>query len=331
MSEYENSHSNKTIIHYGPGESVVTSSKGCETLHTCGKKIKKISLINDCSIKNSPNSAVRKINRSGCNLTETLHCISDNANGNISTRDAKILHEWLIKIGMQNYYNNFLENGLFSIEKLVNLMNNPQTRITFKDLEEIGIRKPGHIFRILIQLEVDAKIIDENLINIIFSKRNSMKFSIESKMANSSINLKISNEKEPCCTVFGNNKIDKVYDSRNNGFKSLFNYDLISWLKKINLSCLRKHFVHNGFDSMEFVILQMFSSHCLDDSSIEDHLHIYNRNERRIILNQLVKEVKIINSRLYNNYTGYLYTEEDSKTYLDNEKMEEGCKLCLIF
>jgi hypothetical protein len=111
-------------------------------------------------------------------------------------------------------------------------------------------------------------------------------------------------------------------------------FDLISWLKISNLPHLRKNFLHNGFDSIEFFILQMFSSFPFDDQMIEDSLHIYSKKERKIILSQLNREVIIINNKLLN------ISSNDAKSYdsefLDNIKVErnkvdEGCKLCVIF
>jgi len=230
---------------------------------------------------------------------------------------------------MQNYYNNFLESELYNIDKLIDAMSDIRTRITYKDFEDIGIRKPGHIYRMLVQLEVDAKMIDYNMVSMIFQKKNSMLTS--SKEFRMSCNLKISSEKNACCNIFGAGKVDQVVDCGN---RNSYNYELVTWLRSINLPHLRKNFMHNGFDSVEYLILQMFSLQSLDDASLEDCLHIYNKNERRIILNQLAKEIKNINSKIYNNsnQNSYgAYFSSCGEIEMENEKIEGGCKLCIIF
>ena len=44
-----------------------------------------------------------------------------------------------------------------------NIHQNKISTISFKDIQEYGIRKPGHIFRLLIKLQIDAGKIDYNL------------------------------------------------------------------------------------------------------------------------------------------------------------------------
>lgn len=354
--------SNKTIIHVDSMNN--TLSQGCPTIHTCGnihhglavnntlqnqatnsnqkyqtksKKIKKISILSEFSKKNSLHSL-----QSPNKYLETVYCITETDRSNISTQDAKTLHEWLNKIGMQNYYNNFLEKGVFNIGKVIDGMTDTQTRITYKDLEEMGVRKPGHIYRILTQLEIDAKMIDENLVTLIL--KTNLGMSKGSNNTGVSCNLKISSEKTVCCGIFEVHKVGECPKNLAIGSNPFSHFDLISWLKKINLPYLRKNFIHNGFDSIEFFILQMFSLNPFDDAMIEDSLHIYNKKERRTILSQLIKDVKLLNQRLYNNtnrnsYSNFNRSNENDReldnfseyTNFEKKEMEEGCKMCIIF
>ena len=53
-------------------------------------------------------------------------------------------------------------------------MKCPNEKFQYEDLENLLlIHKPGHIFRILTQLEIDAGIIDKNVANFFLYKNNS--------------------------------------------------------------------------------------------------------------------------------------------------------------
>jgi hypothetical protein len=176
-------------------------------------------------------------------------------------------------------------------------------RLTYEDIEVLGIKKPGHIFKILTKLELDAKILDENLYFLIFGNT---KTSL----------LRISSEKTTCCGFT---------TERTNVTNDLMKIDLVSWLRKIGLMHLRTNFVFNGFDNIQFFILQMFTAYSIDDNIVENCLHIYNKKERNIILEQLAKDVNNINIRLSRmNYLRTPIMEEENV-------IDEGCKMCNIF
>ena len=173
----------------------------------------------------------------------------------------------------------------------------------YEDIENLGIKKPGHIFKILTKLEIDAKVIDENLYHFIFGNMRS------------SMRLRISSEKTTCCG-FTHEKT-----SLTNGFMSM---ELNSWLKKIGLTHLKTNFVFNGFDSIQYFIMQMFTAYPVDDVIVENCLHIYNKKERNIILEQLAKDVNHINIKIarMTNPGGYM---------MESNVVDDGCKICNIF
>lgn len=325
---HECSNSNRTIIHYGEA--------GSNKI----KKLKKISVVSsNFSRRNSPKSFCRR--SPGGDYLDTIYCMNtESSKSNISTVDAKKLHDWLSSIGMQNYYSNFLENGLFSVDELIKITEDANTRLNYVDFENMGIRKPGHIYRLLVKLELDAKLIDESVYNIIFDKTSERNKITENNVNNLNIpnySLKFSGDKYVCCglmnKVTSNNKNSSVNMNANNG-KIFLRYDLISCLKMYNLPHLRKNFLHNGFDSFEFFILQMFSSFPLDDQMIEDCLHVYSKKERKIVLSILNREVMIINNKLLN--ISNMDTKSYDSEFMDNikfekNKVDEGCKMCLIF
>ena len=44
-----------------------------------------------------------------------------------------------------------------------------------KDIYNLGIRVPGHIYRILVKLELDSGLIDKKIMEIIENKKNGVK------------------------------------------------------------------------------------------------------------------------------------------------------------
>jgi hypothetical protein len=200
------------------------------------------------------------------------------------------------------YYTNFIEKGLVSIDKLISEITE-HNRISYEDIEDLGIKKPGHIFRIITKIEIDAKLIDEKYSQLVFDNK-----------INQSIQLKYSRENFTCC---GYNN-DAVIQPE---FKSL---DLITWLKRINMTHLRKNFIHNGFDSIQYFILQMFSSYSINDEIIENCLHIYNKKERNIILEKLAKDINYMNIKLAR-------ANFNNSISISKESVEDGCKMCSIF
>lgn len=320
---FEFSNSNRTFIHNG------------DTGTDNTRKLKKISVISNYSRRSSPKSFSRGSPRGDC--LDTVYCSnSEISKSNISTTDAKKLHDWLNSIGMLSYYNNFLENGLFPIDEMVKGMEDSNTRISYKLLEEIGIRKPGHIYRMLIKLELDAKFIDESVSQFIFDRTKTNETNSNNMNTNiQSYNLKLSSDKYVCCGLVNEaSEMNKHSSKINTKNVANFRYDVITWLKMSKLSHLRKHFLHNGFDSIEFFILQMFSSYPFDDQMIEECLHIYSKKERRTILSHLNKEVVLINNRLMNmtNVDEKSYDSDMSSSfYIEKTKIDDGCKMCTIF
>ena len=82
------------------------------------------------------------------------------------------LRDWLISCDLLCYYNILIKNNMYDIDRYINDIRNDKINLSYKDIEELGIRKPGHIFRLLLKLEVDAGKIDNNLYNYIIEKFN---------------------------------------------------------------------------------------------------------------------------------------------------------------
>lgn len=204
------------------------------------------------------------------------------------------------------YFDNFLENGLTNLEMILNLVGK-QNCITFDDLQNIGINKPGHAFRILARMEYDSGIINENLSFLI----NRGKF----------------NDMMRGSMYFPKSQISCCAANKTGTNKSLYAFDLSisDWLAKIGFEHLKKNFSHNGFDSMDYLLLQMFSSYQFDNSFLENHLHIYQLKDRKLLLTEMEKMASVLKNYL-RRASGENFVELE-----DENNSQADCKICLIY
>ena len=144
-----------------------------------------------------------------------------------------------------------------------------EAKITFEDVFNIGILKPGHIYKILTKLEFDAGNIDKKYYYFIFN--DSLKHSVSS--------LRISNEKYVCCGQI----LQPCFSNKDYSIC----FDIVEFLRKANVPHLKKNFIYNGFESIEYIYLQMFTDFPIDDEMLKSKLHIYERKDRRSVLLKL--------------------------------------------
>ena len=142
-----------------------------------------------------------------------------------------------------------------------------ENKYCYEDIFNIGILKAGHIYKILTRLEFDAGNIDEKYYFFIFN--DSLKYSITS--------LRMSSEKFVCCGIFNQPKIN----SRS------ISFDLIDFLKKAKVPHLRKNFVYNGFDSIEYIYLQMFTEFRITNEILKSKFHIYEKRDRYLLMQKI--------------------------------------------
>ena len=104
-------------------------------------------------------------NTFGYSLPNEVYYICDNINSIDINEDKNInkLFQWLIKINLEEYLDNFLINGYYSIELLLiqMLSKNPLNDEILKN--EIEINKIGHRTRILNKLKEDCKEFNKNM------------------------------------------------------------------------------------------------------------------------------------------------------------------------
>ena len=144
----------------------------------------------------------------------------------------------------------------------------------------------------------------------------------------------------------------QLYDNCDNfiDYTSLNKNNLRVFLKKYHLFHLYHNFYQNGFELINFVILQMYSkNYMINDNILENCFHIYNQNDRILVLNSLKNEkMKIdifLNSNGYeenNNISGnqnlgkinlnnFNYYNNFDVYFSSKESQETSCKICSIF
>ena len=204
---------------------------------------------------------------------------SNNLIKNIPINMLLRLRDWLISCDLLCYYNLLIENNMYDIDKCINEIQNNILTITYKDIENIGIKKPGHIFRLLLKLDIDSGTLDNNLFNYILYKFN------KSSSIPNNIILTSSVADIKCCGICKNQNY-KTYIKRNDCPYS----DIISFLKYKGLWKYKENFLHNGFDQLEYILLQLFSKYTYDKELLDDCLHIYNEKEKLYVLKKLYQE-----------------------------------------
>ena len=269
------------------------------------------------------------------NINICFNKLNANHQNNNKIKNLTGLEFWLNSIGLSTYYKNFINNDIFDINILIKQMKNASTKLQYGDIESLlKIHKPGHIYRILCKLESDAGLISSKIVKFMGSKLN------YNKNENSSLNysgirnnLKISISKDYSCV--GCFKINFLNCDLKN--------DLKSFLKRYNIMNMYQNFYHNGFDNINFVILQMYSSFSITEETLENCFHIYDLEQRAKVMQCLMKEVNkidyFLNSEQYLNcenkelarYENIIFQNEDDLEQIKINNTSKICTECLIF
>ena len=198
-------------------------------------------------------------------------------------------HDWLASCELLSYYNILLSNNIYEIDKIILGIKKKEINVSFNDVEDIGIKKPGHILRFLLKIEMEIGNIDSKISEFIFNVfDNNNHNNSFIQLSNSNLNY--------CC-----------YYKNNNEFNN--EDDVEKFLRKNGLINFKDNFIHNGFDSIAFIFLQIFSKYVFNDEFLIEYLHIYNENNRKKILkilylekNKICKYLKISPSKYENNF-----------------------------
>ena len=137
--------------------------------------------------------------------------------------------------------------------------------------------------------------------------------------------LTMSNNELRCCGMvitFGNK------DYNNNTYNYTNNYsDIFHFLKYLDLMKFKENFIHNGFDQVDYIILQLFSEYKFDKIILKEFLHIYDDNDKKKVINNLYEEKKKIAKELG------IYIEDNEKEIILNTQINDNydSQECLIF
>ena len=84
-----------------------------------------------------------------------------------------------------------------------------------------------------------------------------------------------------------NNHIINNQNKRNIRNKGIYFNDLSSFLRVNDIIRFKGNFLHNGFDKIEFIIIQLFSRYTFNRKILNEYLHIYIDRDKIKILNIL--------------------------------------------
>ena len=264
---------------------------------------------------------------------------------NISTNTLIRLREWLMSCDLLCYYNLLISKNMYHIDSYINDIQEGIIPIKYENFERIGIKKPGHIFRLLIKLDIDAGVIDNNLFNYIFDKINYNSVTTTMVALTSSVNETF------CCGInlCPNNNVHKK-KTRTGAF--YFN-DLSSFLRAHDIVKFKGNFIHNGFDKIEFVIIQLFSKYAFNKKILNEYLHVYIDRDKVRLLNilymvkyNIAREFGInineneLNDIIYSSHKRNRYNENYNSSQFNNNnndnssiiiKENESNHFCRIF
>jgi hypothetical protein len=247
----------------------------------------------------------------------------------------KTIKKMLSDIGLSCYYSNFFENNINEIVELNNELNKIDNKKNLYDYIEntFHIHIPGHIYRILIKLEIEEGLFDNKVTNFLILKEenednlNRIKPSYLLMQYNSCDNCL------NCCK-------DRTIISKNN---------LKNFLKRYHLLYLYYNFYQNGFDLINYVLLQMYSNnYAIDEYILENCFHIYNKEDRARIFESLLSEKMKITSflnsdKFKNDKNNIIYKYENMilnsnitfknfDSYFNGIEAEENnCNICEIY
>ena len=247
------------------------------------------------------------------------------------------LKYWLDNLNLAEYLDNFIQNDIFDINILINQMNNPEHKLNYDSLESLlKIHKPGHIYRIFSALEISAGIINPNISDFLV-KKNSRNNSNKNK---NDLKLSVSREiNSSCVNCF---RINFLFSQKKN--------DLNSFLSRYNLLKFYQNFYHNGFELINYVMAQMYSSDPIDEFILENCFHIYEKKDREKVLKSLLNEKNKIDYFLDSNeylqfslkhsikYEDIIFEKKENNNDMNNSQNEKiiipnnsSCIDCIIF
>ena len=241
----------------------------------------------------------------------------------VSNKILSRLRNWLISCDLLSYYNLFYEKKIVNIDEIITKVKEKKLKINFKFAEDIGIRKPGHIIRFLLKLQIDSEILDKNLCDIILEK-----------YCNNNVNTYILNSSSnncKCCRMSCFTQEPSASCDFNEFTNYINNNDIFAFLRSKNLFEFKDNFIHNGFDQVDFIIIQLFSEFKFNKNILIEFLHIYHEEDQKKVIKILYDEKEKICKEINIPFNKKELEEIFSEFKGDEEPLEEKEDECLIF
>ena len=134
------------------------------------------------------------------------------------------------------YYNLLIKNKLYDINQYIDEIKSNKKIISYKSVEDLGIKKPGHIYRFLLKIKLDSNMLDPYIYNSILDKynRNSLN-DVKISMSNSGYRIGC------CCFRDSNLRLEKRNINSGLEFADSSN-DIFAFLKKLDLLKFKEKF-----------------------------------------------------------------------------------------
>ena len=324
-------YNNKSSLSGAPNLNNFIYSFSNNSYSNCNNKSNKFPSLKLSEIENVNYNNNSFLSKNMNNKSEELNlCSPQNIPNELLTR----LREWLISCDLLCYYNLLIKNDIYDIDLYIHNLKNNKINISYKDIEDIGIKKPGHIFRFLLKLQIDTGILDPRIYDALTNKFNSNILT--------TIGLTASTNIIKCCgiTLFKQNgggenincKNNICCDSSTSSFNKNYYYnDIFGFLKYKDLLDYKENFIHNGFDQIDFIFIQLFSNFKFNKEILNDYMHIYSENDKNKVIQKLYEEKKRIALELSLNYD---INEEDKilNTYngINNNSNDLDISCCIF-
>ena len=241
----------------------------------------------------------------------------------ISNKILSHLRNWLISCDLLSYYNSFVEKGIVDIDEIIKEVKLNKNKLNYKFAEDIGIKKPGHIIRFLLKLQIDSEILDKNLCDLILEK-----------YCNNNLSTFILNSSSSGCKCCGVSCFAKapVGSCDFNEFTNYINNnDIFAFLRSKNLFELKDNFIHNGFDQVDYIIIQLFSEFKFNKNFLIEFLHIYHEGDQKRVIKILYEEKEKICKELNIQFDKKEVEDIFSEFKEDEDFLDEKEANCFIF
>ena len=109
------------------------------------------------------------------------------------------------------------------------------------------------------------------------------------------------------------------------------NNDILAFLRSKDLFEFKDNFIHNGFDQVDFIIIQLFSEFKFNKNILIEFLHIYHEEDQKKVIKILYDEKEKICKEINIPFNKKELEEIFSEFKGDEEPLEEKEDECLIF